>query len=400
VEITRIKDPTRDRYQALSVSSVWKLDLVRQASALVVGAGALGNEVAKNLAMMGVRLVVVVDRDTVEVANLTRSVFFREADHGRMKAEVLAERLADLNPEVQVISLSGDLEEVLGLGLVRRVDLIFSCLDNRLARRTLNRLCQKLAKPWVDGSMEDLLGDVAVYLPDEGPCYECTLTRNDQEIIARAVSCRGIALQHLALGNVPTTSTMGSIIAALQVQEAVKLLHGDLKKSLAGRRLVVNCEINDFYTTRAERKEDCAGHFRYGQITEVPAWGSTVTSAREVLSRFEQETRQPGHLRLGREIVVGLSCSRCATEEALGHPLRLLSPERATCPHCGQVRAPQSTNVVQGHEPFADWPLSRLGVPRLEILEVRGAGGSAWYELTGDLTLLQPEGAGQGSVSA
>src|SRR5215472_13594459 len=130
-----ITDHTKDRYHALAISSVWELARIRQARALVIGAGALGNEVAKSLAMMGLRTVAVLDRDTVEVANLTRSVFFREEDHGRSKAEVLGMRLRELNPDVGILAIHGDLDEVLGLGLLRRMDIVFSCLDSRAARR-------------------------------------------------------------------------------------------------------------------------------------------------------------------------------------------------------------------------------------------------------------------------
>ena len=121
----KINDLTRDRYHALSISSVWDINRVRNAKALIIGAGALGNEVAKNLAMMGVRLIVILDRDTVEVANLTRSVFFRESDHGRPKTDVLSERLTELNPDIEVLPLNGDIDAVLGLGLIRRMDMIF-----------------------------------------------------------------------------------------------------------------------------------------------------------------------------------------------------------------------------------------------------------------------------------
>ena len=385
MELTRIQDPTRNRYRSASVGSVWDLETVRKASALVIGAGALGNEVTKNLAMMGVRLIVVVDRDTVEVANLTRSVFFREADHSRLKAEVLAERLVEVNPDVTVLSLNGDVDAVLGLGLVRRMEMVFSCLDNRLARRVVNRMCQKLGKPWVDGSMENLLGDVTAYLPDGGPCYECTLTRIDQEIIAQAVSCKGIALQNLASGKVPTFSTMGSIIAALQVQEGLKFLHGHARQSLGGKKLVINSEYNDFYVTRADRDEECAGHFRYGTITEVPEWTSRETSARELLERFERDSGCRGYLRLGREIVKELFCATCDTSQELFQLRNCITIESFLCPTCGKAREMQTTSVVKGNEPFSDWPLARLGVPRLEILEVFGESHHAWYELTGDL---------------
>lgn len=385
VELTKIKDSTRDRYQTLAMNSVWSLDTLRDSSALVIGAGALGNEVAKNLAMMGIRFMIIADKDKVEVANLTRSVFFRESDHGRLKADVLKERLAELNPDVCVLPFNGDLTETIGLGLVRRVGMIFSCLDNRLARRAINRMCQKVGHAWVDGSMENLLGDVALYLPDEGPCYECTLTRVDKELLHQAVPCKGIAIKNINLGKIPTISTMGSIIAALQVQEGLKALHGQWKGALAGKRLVVNCMVNDIYITQVERKEDCEGHFRFGEITEVPQWTRAVTTPRDILNRFYEETGHRGHLALGRDVVIGLQCVKCDTYEEEITLLHLLSFERALCFNCGEVRDPVKINVILGNEPYANWPLKKLRIPPLEVLEIRSGASKVWYEVTGDL---------------
>jgi len=379
-----IVDHTKDRYHALSISSVWELPRLRSARALVIGAGALGNEVAKNLAMMGVRLIAILDRDTVEMANLSRSVFFREADHGRAKVDVIAARLRDVNPDVEILPLNGDLDEVLGLGLVRQMDMIFSCLDSRLARRSLNRMCEKLGKAWVDGSMENLLGEIVVYAPDLGPCYECNMTALEKRIISDVASCRVIAVRNLALGKVPTTSTMGSIVGAMQVQEGVKLLHGDFKRALIGKRLVVNSESNDIYVTAMDRKEVCDGHFRFGTITEVPEFRASVTSAAEILARFKAETGQEGSLKLGREIVTEVRCPKGDSVEVLGKPVRLLTEEDARCPVCGQMRILETTHAVRGTEAFASLPLSSLGIPSWDILEVRGDGAYASYELTGD----------------
>jgi adenylyltransferase/sulfurtransferase len=231
--------------------------------------------------------------------------------------------------------------------------------------------------------MENLLGDVTVYYPDVGPCYECNLTQIDKAIIAQVVSCRGIVLQNLARGKVPTTSTMGSIISALQVQEAIKILHAP--EQLSPQRLVVNCESNDFYSTSAIRREECEGHFRYGDITEVPEWSSAKTTAKDILDRFEADMDDKGHLRLGREIVIAIHCPKCNITKELGEPLRLLTIENAICPSCGELREPKTTNVVRGGEPYSDWSLEKLGVPLLEILETRGIKGTKWYEITGDI---------------
>lgn len=381
----QIKDPAMDRYHSLSLSSAWELSKLRKATALIIGAGALGNEVAKNLAMMGVALIIVLDRDTVEVANLSRSVFFRESDHGRLKADVICDRLKELNPDVQVQPLAGDLDEVLGLGVVRRADMIFSCLDSRLARRSLNRLCEKAGKPWVDGAMENLQGEVGAYVPGEGACYECRLSESARAALAEAASCRGIALRNLSRGKVPTTSTMGSIIAALQVQEAVKMLHGDFASALGGKRLVVNCTINDFYISESERKANCPGHFRYGEIREDRSFQTSSTTAADLMARFAQEQQQEGTVELGREVVVSLHCGTCNTTEELGQPLRMVGEEAARCPTCKQIRQPETTHVVLGNQERAKWPLSKLGIPKLDVLQVVGAGKAAWYELTGDL---------------
>jgi molybdopterin/thiamine biosynthesis adenylyltransferase len=381
----RIVDHTKDRYHSLAISSVWELARIRKAHVLVVGAGALGNEVCKNLAMMGVQQIVILDRDTVEMANLSRSVFFRELDHGRAKTEVLAERLRELNADVGSVTLTGDLDAVLGLGVLRRMDMVFSCLDSRLARRSLNRMCAKVQKSWVDGAMENLLGEVAVFVPGQGPCYECNLSQLEKILIAEAASCRGVALRNLALGKVPTTSTMGSIVSALQVQEGVKLLQGDLKNSLAGKRFIINCNINDFYITTSDRRQDCEGHESFGEITEVPEFRAEQTSAEDLLTRFREDTGEDGFAELGREIVTELICPNCGNRQPLGAPLRIVNEDLQRCPQCGEARQMKTTHTVVGNESYAKWPLSRLGIPAVDVVEVRGRTSSAWYELTGDL---------------
>jgi adenylyltransferase/sulfurtransferase len=380
----RITDHTRDRYHALEISSVWELAKIRKARTLVVGAGALGNEVCKNLAMMGVDRIVVLDRDVVEMANLSRSIFFRERDHGRHKTDVMAERLKDVNPDVKVLPLAGDLDSVLGLGLIRRMDVVFSCLDSRLARCSLSRKCEKIGKAWVDGAMEDLLGEVAVYLPGQGPCYECGLSQMQKAWLADAVSCRGIALRNLSIGKVPTTSTMGSIVAALQVQEGVKIIHGDWKNCRAGSRLVINCNLNDFYVTSSERNDDCEGHDQFEAITEAPDFAVDSTTALDLLERFKQDTGEQGFVDLGREVVVEFRCETCNLVDAPGEPLSAIDNEVQRCPTCGTARLMTTTHVAKGDEEYSSWPLSRLGVPRLDILEVRGANSVRWYEMTGD----------------
>ena len=124
------------------MDNLFKQNIVNAARVMVVGCGALGNEVLKNLVQMGVRQMTVVDYDTIEPDNLTRSVLFTtdDAQQGRRKVDVVAERLKAMNSDVQVTTIYGDIAYDVGLGLVRDMDVVIGCVDNRWARYCINRL--------------------------------------------------------------------------------------------------------------------------------------------------------------------------------------------------------------------------------------------------------------------
>ena len=134
-----ITDPDTDRYHSFGYISWWQQEVVRDAKVLVVGAGALGNEVLKNLALMGIGNILIADFDTIEDSNLSRSVLFRESDRGKAKADVAAQAVRELNPDVKIKAWNGDINFEMGLGVFRHVDVVIGCLDNREARLSLNR---------------------------------------------------------------------------------------------------------------------------------------------------------------------------------------------------------------------------------------------------------------------
>src|SRR5512139_3794117 len=148
----------KDRLGTFEFISWWEKEKVQNAKVLIVGAGALGNEVIKNLSLMGVGYIFIVDFDKIEAANLSRSVLFRESDNNRSKAEVVAARAKSINPNVHIQYLNADVTTGLGLGVIRRMDAIIGCLDNREARLAVNRFCYWMNKPWVDGAIQELLG--------------------------------------------------------------------------------------------------------------------------------------------------------------------------------------------------------------------------------------------------
>src|SRR6202035_28931 len=127
-----------DRFDRLRRIPWWDQDRLHKAKVLVLGAGALGNEILKNLALMGVGNVFIADLDNVEDSNLSRSILFRERDAGRPKAEVAAEAVRDIYPKINLHWFVGDIIYDLGLGVYLWADLIIAGMDNREARLWIN----------------------------------------------------------------------------------------------------------------------------------------------------------------------------------------------------------------------------------------------------------------------
>src|SRR5438046_2685512 len=166
-----------DRYARQRLISAWDQEKISRASILVAGAGALGNEVLKNLALIGIGRILIVDFDRIEISNLSRSVLFREQDLHEPKASTAARALQRLNPEMCVEAIDGDLETDLGLGQIRDCDLVLGCLDSIYARWALNRACQRAGVSWINAGISATVGEISLHVPGEGACYECGMTQ-------------------------------------------------------------------------------------------------------------------------------------------------------------------------------------------------------------------------------
>ena len=264
-----------------SLLSWFKADKVKDAKVLVAGAGALGNEVLKNLALFGVGNIYIVDFDTIEYSNLTRSVLFREtdADKGLYKAEIAAQKLKEINPQINVHYICGRLNTNVGLGLYRRMDVVIGCLDSRIARLQLNRLCMRAGVPWIDGAIDNLMGNVKVFKHGIS-CYECGLTDNAKPDISHRLSCAGVARRNENAGRIPTTPVVASIVGAIEVQEAMKLIHKtELEdgqfNSLLGRWFHYD---GKFLNTKVYESsvfyEDCPSHELWNDIVAIDSLGA------------------------------------------------------------------------------------------------------------------------------
>ena len=372
----------KDRQGTFQFISWWEREKVEKAKIMVVGAGALGNEVIKNLALMGIGNIFIVDFDEIELANLSRSVLFRETDTGRKKAEVAAARAKEINPNVHVQYFHGDVTSALGLGIFRRMDVIIGCLDNREARLAVNRFAYWINKPWVDGAIQEFLGLARVFVPGEGACFECSLTEQARRDLAIRYSCPLLARENVLLGKVPTTPTIASIIAGIQAQEALKLIHN--KPVKPGSVMHFNGMTNEMHITAYTPVEDCESHWTYGEITELPLRVDTTT-LEDMLRIAHRELGQDAVLELDQELVLALTCPNCGTREEVLQPISSVGFNRAHCPTCGILRETELSHTITGDEKFLARTLASVGVPALHIIRAYNAQEYRFYEMTGDL---------------
>jgi adenylyltransferase/sulfurtransferase len=371
-----------DRYSRLRLIRWWDQDKLRAAKVLVVGAGAIGNEVLKNLALLGIGHVWVIDCDEIEDSNLTRSVLFRHEDCGKSKAIAAAEEMRSINPDVRVTPIHGNVITDLGLGLFREVDVVIGCLDNREARLWVNRQCWKVGRPWIDGGIQEISGVAKVFVPPDGACYECAMTENDYRLINLRYSCPLLRREDLQAGKVPTAPTIASMIGGLQVQEALKLLHG-LPVS-AGEALVWNGVANSFYRTAYQRREDCLSHDTYPEPIELTLAAASAT-ADDLLAAAAANFggNRKLTLSLDRDLVVSLDCE-CGHSRPVMRPQQLVGAADAKCPKCDHDARPRLEHSIDAGTPLARETLAALGVPAFDIVRVADDQEEQVFLLAGD----------------
>src|SRR5690242_10098987 len=264
-----------DRFSRFRLIGWWDQEKLRSARVLVIGAGALGNEILKNLALLGFANIVVVDLDSIEASNLSRSILYRAADVGRRKADAAADATRSIFPEARVHPITANVVHGLGLGLFNWADLVLAGLDNREARLWINRSAWKVNRPWIDGAIEGINGVARVFLPGAKPCYECTLGEVDWRLLEKRMSCNLLLLEQESEGKVPTTSTISSIIGGIEVQEAVKLIHG--LPTLSSKGYVFEGTHHSSYVVEYTENDDCMSHYTLPEIVHLPERANELT---------------------------------------------------------------------------------------------------------------------------
>jgi adenylyltransferase/sulfurtransferase len=371
-----------DRFSRFRLIGWWDQEKLRTAKILVIGAGALGNEILKNLALLGFANIVVVDLDSIEASNLSRSILYRASDVGRRKADAAADAVKNIFPEARVHPITANVVHGLGLGLFAWADVVLAGLDNREARLWINRVCWKMNKPWIDGAIEGINGVARVFMPGQPPCYECTLGETDWAILNKRMSCNLLALESDPEGKVATTPTISSIIAGIQVQEAVKLLHG--LPVLAGKGFIFEGLNHTSYKVEYTENAECMSHYTFAEVIRLQQASPDLSLAQLLdLSRRDLGSQNVA-LEFSRDVIHKLVCPGCGAEEELFAAVGTVPYARGKCSKDGQMRAVIAAHGYSGHEPFGDRRLNQLGLPLFDVFTARSPEREIAYLIGGD----------------
>lgn len=373
---------------------------VQEARVMVVGCGALGNEVLKNLVLFGIEHLVVVDFDRVEESNLTRSILFSHDDavHHIYKVDAVARRLRDINTRVEVQTICGDIAHEVGLGLIAQMDVAVGCVDSRYARYCLNRLCMRAGIPWVDGGIDALEGTCRVFIPGKN-CYACNLGSEGLKELHRRMSCSSIIRKNEEAGRVPTTPVTASIIGAMQVQEAMKLIH---KEKVEQGELTSLCGKMFYYegqhlTSRLvgfqAYDDDCPVHEHWAPTH--PTCLTTSTTVGEALQALADTFHTDNATIILRDYAFVDYIVRRADDAQMP----VLQPSYRLADYFAEHEqlCGISTNDYYQHEiptidnqfPYPQLTLGQAGIPARDILLVEIPEGERYVEMADEPTMTE-----------
>lgn len=263
-----------DKYDRQKRIAGWNQETISNSCVMVIGAGATGNELTKNLVLTGIGKIILIDYDIIEKSNLNRCVLFNlsSASENRFKVDVVKESCEKLNPEVEIMTLKDNLDDI-DKELYQTSDVICSCLDNMEARLQANNYAVYYNTPFIDSGIDEFFGSVqVVYPPAGGACLQCGITAQDLDLMFKKFSCTGQEIKSEegeTMGKMATLITTTSIVGGVQSQQVIKILLGidhfretktwnpSIGTPLIGKQLNYNGILNSFEVIEKLQNPDC-----------------------------------------------------------------------------------------------------------------------------------------------
>ena len=217
-----------------------------KASVLIVGAGGLGSPIAIYLAALGIGKIGIVDKDTVEISNLSRQIIFSTNDLKKKKSSAAINKLRKMNPDIKLHSFNKRLTKKNINQIAKNFDLIVDGSDNFRTRFLINDYCLKNKKTLVSGAISKFDGQVYTFnfSKKNSPCLRCYIPHTPTNLDVDNCEYEGV------LG------TLGGIIGSIQANEVAKEIL-EIGDTLCGHILIIDALKLTFRKVKLNKRSDC-----------------------------------------------------------------------------------------------------------------------------------------------
>lgn len=253
----------------------WDQTKIQNSTVMVIGAGAIGNELVKNLVLIGIGKIFLIDYDFINTSNLNRCILFNieSAEQKIYKVDAVKEACSKIYPNTEIVSLKEKLNAI-DKALYKKSDVICSCVDNIEARLEANNYAYYNGIPFVDAGIDEFYGSIQSVFSEENEtaCLQCNITDSDLDMMWKRFSCTGQEIDNEngeTFGIIASIITTTSIIGGIQSQQVLKFLLGidRFKKSkkwnphigspLIGKQLNYNGVLNRFKIVEKLKNPEC-----------------------------------------------------------------------------------------------------------------------------------------------
>ena len=216
-------------------------------SVLIVGAGGLGSPIAIYLAALGIGKIGIVDKDNVEISNLSRQIIFTTNDVKKKKSNTAINKLKKINPDIQLQSFNKKLTIKNINRIAKNFDIIVDGSDNFRTRFLINDYCLKNKKILVSGAISKFDGQVYTFnfSKKKSPCLRCFIPKMPNN---------NLDIDNCEYEGV--IGTLGGIIGTIQANEVVKEIL-EIGDTLCGYILIINALKLTFRKVKLNKRSDC-----------------------------------------------------------------------------------------------------------------------------------------------
>jgi adenylyltransferase/sulfurtransferase len=355
---------------------------IKATKILIVGVGAAGNEILKNLALIGFRRFTIIDFDTIEDSNLSRTTLFQKSDVGKLKAEVAAKRLEEyiLHETPEINTVVGNVMTNLGKGAFKEHDIVICCVDTLIARAYLDDWCNVFQTPLFEVGFRGFSADITLVHNENETSPRLRDIIGYQEFDEKRNSCSGLIAKDTNLQHIPTIQSTSAVAGGLMATEIVKYIQGN--PSLKGKILKYNGLMHRIDIFKLMKNNDATtSPILEGTLSNIHF--DNQVNVRTILEYLNAKHKDFFVWRLPYTFLESWSCKVCKKKISPRKWHRFIHEEEMDFGYCpegdGQTSCQGTGNLelltelhLNSENKYLDRTLSSFGIPSNDLLTFQG----------------------------